>query len=111
MVFVMKITEELRDQVVKLRAGGLSYKKIVAKTGISKTSVIRIVQEHQVADKPIEARVKKLCPNPRIVMIYFNDDLENDAKCIVQPGLNYGEGRQLLVKPVEFSAEPLYRLA
>ena len=123
----MKITDEIKDKVHELRSEGLSYAKIVEATGLGRTSVIKIIKSQnradvkegmirQSMDNPletdvIEAKVKKLCPNPRIIMIYFNDQLENDAKCVVRPGENYQMGRPLQVKKVETSEEPLYRLA
>jgi hypothetical protein len=105
-----KITDEIREQVVALRAEGLSYPKIGKKVGLGVTSVTNIVKDHRIANEPIEARVLKPCPNPRIILVYFGER-ENWAKCVVRPGLNYPHDLPIKVKRVEESNEPLYRLA
>ncbi len=107
----MKITNKIKSKVIELRNNGLSYSKIVKQTGVSKTSVIRIIKEIENIDKPILAKVKKPCPNPRLIIIYFKDVLEDDAKCVIRPGMNYPRGKTIEVKKVETSEEPLYRLA
>lgn len=107
----MRITKEKKEQILQLRATGLSYGKIVKATGVSRTSVINIIKAAAPKDTTIEARIKKPCINPRLVMIYFNNEIENDAKCIVQAGLNYPQGKTIKVKKVQTSEEPLYRIA
>ena len=107
----VKITDKIKNAVLEKRNQGYSYSRIVKEVGISQSSVIRIIKEQMVQDLPIQAKVKKLCPNPRLIIIYFNDVFENDAKCVVRPGLNYPRGKTIKVKKVETSEEPLYRLA
>ena len=107
----MRITKEKKEQILELRAKGLSYGKIVKATGVSRSSVIKINKAAAPKDTTIEARIKKPCINPRLVMIYFNNEIENDAKCIVQAGLNYPQGKTIKVKKVQTSEEPLYRIA
>ncbi len=107
----MRITKEKKEEILQLRATGLSYGKIVKETGVSRTSVIKIIKSVASSNEPIEAKIKKPCINPRLVMIYFNDEIENDAKCIIQAGLNYPQGKTIQVKKVETSEEPLYRIA
>jgi DNA invertase Pin-like site-specific DNA recombinase len=107
----MRITKEKKEQILQLRATGLSYAQIVNETGVGRTSVIKIVKSEVAQNQPVEAKVKKLCPNPRLIIIYFNDDLHNDAKCIIQAGLNYPIGNKIQVRKVETSEEPLYRIA
>ena len=107
----MKITQEIKNQVLAKREQGFSYAKIVKATGISRSSVINIIKQHQVEDHPIEAKVLKPCPNPRIILIYFGDKKENFAKCVVRAGMNYPPGKPLTVKKVDTSEEELYRLA
>lgn len=107
----MKINDEIKQTVLSRREQGISYSKIAKEVGISRTSVIRIIKDDIAEDRPIEAKVKKLCPNPRIILIYFNDVVEDDAKCVVRPGMNYPSGKTIQVKKVETSEEPLYRLA
>ena len=105
-----KITDKVREDVVQLRAEGLSYPKIGKKVGLSVTSVTKIVKEHKLKDDPIEAKILKTCPNPRIIIIYFGER-ENQAKCVVRVGMNYPRDKVIQVKKVETSEEPLYRLA
>lgn len=108
---MMKISDTIKEQVLANRKQGFSYAKIAKATAISRSSVITIIKNHQVQDLPIQAKVKKLCPNPRLIIIYFNDVKEDDAKCVVRPGMNYQTGKIIEVKKVETSEEPLYRLA
>lgn len=106
----MKITEEVRDQVNELRISGLSYSKIAKATGISRSSVIKIVKEFKIKNEPIKARVRKTFPNPRIIEIFFGEDKLNSAKCIVRAEIDYRFGQPLMVKEVEMSDEPLFRV-
>jgi orotate phosphoribosyltransferase-like protein len=105
-----KIDDQTKTKVLELRSQGLSYAQIVKAVDISRTSVINIIKKNKITDLPIEAKVKKPCPNPRLIIIYFNDVVEDDAKCVVRPGMNYPRGKTLLVKKVETSEEPLYRI-
>ena len=107
----MKITEEIKKDILEKRNQGFSYARIVKDSGVSRTSVIKIVKDHQIQDLPVKAKVLKGCPNPRIILIYFGDQKENFAKCVVRAGMNYPAGKVLEVKKVDTSAEPLYRLA
>ena len=107
----MKITEKIKEQVLEHRSQGVSFSRIAKETGISRSSVVRIVKDNPAEDEVIEAKVLKYCPNPRILMIYFKGDWSNFAKCVVRPGINYQIGKTLEVKKVETSEEPLYRLA
>lgn len=106
----MKITDELKARVLELRSAGMSYSKIVKATGLSRTSVINLTKVPK-TNEVLEAKVKKHCPNPRILIIYFDNILENDAKCVVRPEKNYPVGKTLHVKKVKTSEEPLYRIA
>jgi intein-encoded DNA endonuclease-like protein len=107
----MKITEEIKKDILEKRNQGFSYARIVKETGVSRTSVIKIVKDHQIQDLPVEAKVLKICPNPRVILIYFGDRKENFAKCVVRAGMNYPAGKVLEVKKVDTSAEKLYRIA
>ena len=53
------------------------------------------------------ARVLKLVPNPRLMLIYF-DDREGVARCVKRPEANHPPKSQVLVKKVE---DDLYRIA
>ena len=121
-----RITDKQRNSIIALRATGLSYTKIAKEAKVSRSSVINIIKSQDRADikegmirqstnnplpdDTLDAKVKKPCINPRIIMIHF-DEVEDDAKCIVRPGLNYPRGMNLKVKRVHESEEPLYRLA
>jgi len=121
-----RISNQKKTKVIELRATGLSYDKIAKETKVSRLSVIKIIKSKERADikegmirqsmdnplpdDTIDAKVKKPCINPRIIIIHF-DQIEDDAKCIVRPGLNYPRGMNLKVKRVLESEEPLYRLA
>tara|TARA_Y100001933_G_C18935629_1_gene537226 strand:- start:443 stop:787 length:345 start_codon:yes stop_codon:yes gene_type:complete len=112
----MKITSYKRKKVMKLRAEGLSYAKIAKATKISQTSVIKIVKEHQPPEEPdsghdefVEAKILKTCPNPRIILVYFNNDKSDFAKCVVRAGLNYPRDKVMTVKRVDESDERIYR--
>lgn len=41
-----KVTQEIIDQVLKLNATGLSVRQIAAQLNISKSSVLRVLQNH-----------------------------------------------------------------
>jgi len=105
-----RIPESTRKKAAELRREGLSYAKIAKRTKISMTSVIKIIKEDQVQNDPVEAQVKKMCPNPRLMIIYFGQ-IENDAKCIIRQNDNYPLDSSVMVKRVLESEEPLYRLA
>lgn len=107
----MKITDKIRSEIIKLRDEGLSYGKIAKATGASRSSVIKVVQDHQIKNEPVTARVRKTFPNPRIVEIFFNENQSDFAKCVVRAEIQYRFGQPLKVKRVELSNERLYRLA
>ena len=109
-----KISQATKTKVHELRDTGLSYAKIAKEAKISASSVIKILKEQPTVEQPkeeqpIEAKILKPCPNPRIILIYFNNDKADFAKCVVRAGLNYPAGKPLLVKKVETTNEKLYR--
>ena len=112
----MKITDKVREKVIQLRAEGLSYPKIGKQVKLSVTSVSKIVKEHQPPEEPdsghdefVEAKILKTCPNPRIILVYFNNDKSDFAKCVVRAGLNYPRDKVMTVKRVDESDERIYR--
>ena len=107
----MKISDRKKESILVKRNQGFSYARIAKEAKVSRSSVIRIIKEHAIQDLPIEAKVLKVCPNPRLIMIYFGDDKSKTAKCVVRIGLNYPTGKPIQVKRVETSEEPLYRIA
>jgi predicted DNA-binding protein YlxM (UPF0122 family) len=109
-----RISDKIKNEVIELRKSGLSYAEIAKQTKISRTSVVKTIKESEEQalkdDSPLEAKVLKPCINQRLVMIYFNDDKTDFAKCVVKAQLNYPVGKTLLVKPIETTNERLYRL-
>ena len=79
----MKISDQKKAKVLELRATGLSYDKI-AKEKVSRSSVIKIIKSKERADikegmirqstdnplpdDTIDAKVKKPCINPRLII-------------------------------------------
>jgi hypothetical protein len=60
--------------------------------------------------KQIEkARVLKLVPNPRLMLIHF-DDREGVARCVKRPEQNHPVKSEIYVKRVE-GDDDLYRIA
>ena len=111
----MKISQATKTKVHELRDNGLSYAKIAKEAKISTSSVIKVLKEQPTVEQPmkeqpIEAKILKPCLNPRIILIYFNNDKTDFAKCVVKVGLNYPVGKTLLVKPIETTNERLFRL-
>jgi len=110
-----KWSEEKRAEVVELRQNGVSWAKICKQTGIPKGTCIGIwkeapKEEEEIpvsAPKAIMARVLKLVPNPRLMLIYF-DDREGVARCVKRPEANHPPKSQVLVKQVD---DDLYRIA
>ena len=109
-----RISDKIRNEVIEERKSGLSYAQIAKQTKISRSSVIKIIKESEDKipgeDSPIEAKVLKPCLNQRLILIYFNNDKTDFAKCVVKVGLNYPVGKTLLVKPIETTNERLFRL-
>ena len=106
----MKITDEIKDQVLANREQGFVMQRSRKRPALAG----RQCHDHQGPsdqDLPIQAKVLKVCPNPRIILIYFGDRKENFAKCVVRAGMNYPQGKSLEVKKVDTSVKPLYRLA
>tara|TARA_R110002110_G_C13395651_1_gene712320 strand:- start:1226 stop:1567 length:342 start_codon:yes stop_codon:yes gene_type:complete len=108
-----KWSQEQRDQIVRLRLAGKSWPKIAKETGVPKSTVIGIWKEHSTEPEPpklkqiIQARVLKLVPNPRLMLIYF-EDREGVARCVKKPESNHPPKSLILVKKVD---DDLYRLA
>lgn len=109
-----KITPKKRQQIIDHWKDGLSYTKVAKATKVSLSTARKVISEHKqttepTLDYPIKAQILKPCFNPRIIMIYFNRDKTNFAKCVVKAGLNYPTGKPILVKKVETTNDELYR--
>ena len=106
----MKLTPIIRKKVLLLREEGLSYAKIAKRTKISRSSVIKIVKDSKpIEAQTLDAKVLKLCPNPRVLIIYFEDNKDDWHKCVVRADGNYRRGLSIKVKPVETTNEKMYR--
>ena len=115
---VKKWTKMQRDQVVILRKTGLSWPKVSQSVGIPRSSCQKIWAEDSNGDmelpkppaKQIEkARVLKLVPNPRLMLIHF-EDREGVARCVKRPEQNHPVKSEVYVKRVE-GDDDLYRIA
>lgn len=109
-----KLTPKKRQQIIDCWEGGLSYAKVAKATKASVSTVRKVVNEHKEQEEPIynypiEAQIMKPCINPRILMIYFEGDKSNFAKCVVRAGFNYPAGKPILVEKVETTNDELYR--
>ena len=109
-----KITPKKRQQIIDYWKDGMSYTKVAKATKVSLSTARKVVSEYketdeQIYDYPINAQILKKCPNPRIIMIYFEGDKKNFAKCVVRAGLNYPTGKTIQVKKVETTNDELYR--
>jgi len=107
-----------RDQVVLLRKSGLSWPKVSKGVGIPRSSCQKIWSEDsdgkvELPAPPIKqiekARVLKLVPNPRLMIIHF-DDREGVARCVKRPEANHPPKSEVYVKKVE-GDDDLYRIA
>jgi hypothetical protein len=111
-----KWSEDQRAGVVELRKAGISWAKISKQTGIPKGTCIGIWKEAPKDDEfpiatpqTIKARVLKLVPNPRLMLIHF-DDREGIARCVKRLEANHPPKSEIYVKKVE-GDDDLYRIA
>ena len=109
-----------RERIVILRDAGMSWSKLSAEMDMPSSTVLGIYQretgpavavvEEEVDSAPLEARVLKPFPNPRLICIYFGDRKdERFAKCVVRPRVSWTQHQKVMVLPVEGDDE-LYRL-
>ncbi len=116
-----KITEEEELKIVALREAGMSWAKLAAESGYARSTCQAVVKRMSgkpppppppdLTPKPVEARVLKAYPNPRLIGIYFGERSDPDmAKCVVRPNFNYRPNS--IIRVIECEYEPgLYRLA
>lgn len=103
-----------RDQVVLLRKSGLSWPKVSKGVGIPRSSCQKIWTEDSdgevelpVPEEMVEnAKVLKLVPNPRLMLIEFTDR-EGVARCVKRPEANHPPKSMVRVKRVD---DDLYRI-
>jgi len=111
---VKKWTKMQRDQVVLLRKTGMSWPKISKQLGIPRSTCRGIWVEDSdgevelpVPEEMVEdARVLKLVPNPRLMLIEFMDR-EGVARCVKRPEANHPPKSPVRVKKVD---DDLYRI-
>ena len=112
-------SREVRERIVTLRDAGMSWGKLSAEMDMPSSTVLGIYKRETgpavvvlegVDSVPLEARVLKPYPNPRLICIYFGDRKEERfAKCVVRPRVSWTPHRKVMVLPVEGDDE-LYRL-
>jgi hypothetical protein len=111
---VKKWTKMQRDQVVLLRKTGMSWPKISKQLDIPRSTCRGIWIEDSdgevalpVPEEMIEnAKVLKLVPNPRLMLIEFTDR-EGVARCVKRPEANHPPKSPVRVKKVD---DDLYRI-
>tara|TARA_R110002110_G_scaffold117439_1_gene290339 strand:- start:215 stop:562 length:348 start_codon:yes stop_codon:yes gene_type:complete len=112
-----KLTEEEEIRIVALREAGMSWTKLSDESGYARSTCQMVVKRMSgkpappdLSPKPVEARVLKPFPNPRLIQIYFGERKNPElAKCVVRPGYTYRANA--VVKVIECEYEPgLYRL-
>ena len=113
----MKISKAKRKRILELREEGLGYGTIAKRVKVSKSGVAGVVRKAMPPEPepepsgPVEARVLKPFPNPRIIGIYFGERKEERyGKCVVRVDGNYPPNARINVLPVE-GEDGLYRLA
>ena len=111
---VKKWTKMQRDQVVLLRKTGMSWPKISKQLDIPRSTCRGIWIEDSdgevklpVPEELVEnAKVLKLVPNPRLMLIEFTDR-DGVARCVKRPEANHPPKSPVRVKRVD---DDLYRI-
>jgi hypothetical protein len=112
-----KLTEEEEIRIVALREAGMSWTKLADESGYARSTCQAVVKRMSgkpappdPTPRPVEAKVLKPFPNPRLIQIYFGERKNPElAKCVVRPGFNFRANA--VVKVIECEYEPgLYRL-
>jgi len=111
-------SREVRERIVTLRDAGMSWGKLSAELDMPSSTILGIYQREtgpavEVLSSPagpVEARILKTFPNPRLICIYFGERKEGRfAKCVVKPRVNWVSNAKLMVMPVEGDDE-LWRI-
>jgi len=112
------ISEENRARIVELRGDGVSWSKVAKQVGCAISTAKKIHKEDSEPPPPPpppplpeirEARVMKMCVNPRRMFIYFEGE-EGHAVCIKKANNNHPAKSMVIVKKVE-GEDDLYRIA
>ena len=117
-----KLSEENRARIVELRGDGVSWSKVAREIGCAISTARKIFNEETSEEVEVEeesipepsviveqARVLKMVPNPRLMLIYF-DGKPGFARCVKKVGNNHPPKSLVLVKKVE-GENDLYRIA
>lgn len=109
----------IRQQIVLARNSGMSWPKVAELAGCARSTVQRIYKEEVKPVIPLEevkktmeieeARVLKMVPNVRLMLIYF-EHREGIARCIKRPNDNHPLKSMVLVRRIE-GEDDLYRKA
>ena len=110
----MKITKEVVDEVLRLRAAGRSIKKLAKEVGVSDWSVKKIMRENKREQEPVagewkSARVVKLPKNDRLVLAEVAG-VHGLSRVIVKPDLRKRMGVGKRIRRVEKISDGLYRM-
>jgi hypothetical protein len=114
----VQISKAVREQIVMARNSGMSWPKVAELAGCARSTVQRIYKQDS---KPVvsleevkktvveEARVLKMVPNVRMMLIYF-EHKEGIGRCIKRPNDNHPPKSMVLVRKIE-GEDDLYRKA
>lgn len=115
----IQISADVREQIVLARNSGMTWPKVAELAGCAKSTAQRIYKEDSKPVVPLEevkktveieeARVLKMVPNVRLMLIYF-EHKEGIGRCIKRPNDNHPVKSLVLVKKVE-GEDDLYRKA
>lgn len=110
-----------RKQIVLLRETGNTWPQVAKTVGFSRATVQKVYKEEMKEVEPPppppppplpeirQARVMKMCVNPRRMFIYFEGE-EGHAVCIKKANNNHPAKSMVKVKKVE-GEDDLYRIA
>jgi len=109
------LTTEDKQNIIELRQAGKSWGDVSREVGCARSTAQRIWKLREVEQEPEpvnlveQARVLKMVPNPRLMLIYF-EDREGVARCVKKAGNNHPPKSLVMVKKVE-GEDDLYRIA
>lgn len=109
------LTTEDKLKIVELRQAGKSWGDVSREVGCARSTAQRIWKLRQEEEEPKQlnmvekARVLKMVPNPRLMLIYF-EDREGVARCVKKAENNHPPKSLVMVKKVE-GEDDLYRIA
>ena len=115
----VQISKAVRQQIVMARNSGMSWPKVAEVARCSRSTAQRIYKEDSKPVVPLEevkktveieeARVLKMVPNVRMMLIYV-EHKEGIGRCIKRPSDNHPPKSMVLVRKVE-GEDDLYRKA